>query len=38
MERMEEKYHNVATSLYFSLGAESGYSFNGLYAGLTFNY
>jgi hypothetical protein len=37
--RLENKFHNTGlNSLYFSLGADSGYSFNGLYAGLTFNY
>jgi hypothetical protein len=36
---LENKYHNdVMNSLYFSLGASSGYSVNGIYAGLTFNY
>jgi hypothetical protein len=35
----ENIYHNSnINSLYFSLGAASGYSFNGIYSGLTFNY
>jgi len=35
----ENIYHNSAIdSLYFSLGAAAGYSFNGMYSGLTFNY
>jgi hypothetical protein len=37
--RLENKHHNeVLNNLYFSLGANSGYSVNGLYAGLSFNY
>jgi len=37
--RMEnKKHHETISSLYFSLGAATGYSVNGLYSGLSFNY
>jgi len=35
---MNNKVHNLGSSLMFSLGAPYGYSVNGLYADLTFNY